>query len=105
LLLKPQRQEFHQHNYAPEQKQTLAEAAKEIQQLLEELSQTYPTKTTSEQMVVASKAIDRIESNPTWKKRLVNAAKEGGLAAFEKAIDKPVGAFIVNAIKGWQEAE
>jgi hypothetical protein len=27
------------------------------------------------------------------------------LAAFEKAIDNPAGAFIVAAIKGWQEVE
>jgi hypothetical protein len=33
------------------------------------------------------------------------AGKEEGLAAFEKAIDNPAGAFIVAAIKGWQEAE
>ncbi len=32
-----------QHQYAPEQKQSLAEAAAEIQQLLEQLAQTNPT--------------------------------------------------------------
>jgi hypothetical protein len=36
-----------QYNYAPEQKKTLAEAAAEIQQLLDQLSQTYPTETPS----------------------------------------------------------
>jgi hypothetical protein len=93
------------NNYPSEQKQTLAEAAAEIQQLLQQLEQTYPTNTTTEQMVVATKAIERIESDSTWKQRVVNAVKEGGLQAFEKAIDNPVGAFIVGAIKGWQEAE
>jgi hypothetical protein len=87
------------------EKQNLAEAAVEIRQLLEQLSQTYPTHTIAEKMVVAAEAIKRIESDPTWKQRAINAGKEGGLAAFEKAIDNPAGAFIVAAIKGWQEAE
>lgn len=93
------------NNYPSEQKQTLAEAAAEIQQLLQQLEQTYPTNTTTGQMVVATKVIERIESDQIWKQRVVNAVKEGGLQAFEKAIDNPVGAFIVGAIKGWQEAE
>lgn len=91
--------------YAAGQPQSLAEAAAEIQLLLKQLEQTYPSTTTSQQMVVAAEAINRIESNPTLKKRVINAAKEGGLAAFEKAIDNPAGAFIVGAIKGWQEVE
>ena len=91
--------------YAAGQPQSLAQAAAEIQLLLKQLEQTYPTTTTSQQMVVAAEAINRIESNPTLKKRVINAVKEGGLAAFEKAIDNPAGAFIVGAIKGWQEVE
>ncbi|MHC5674926.1 hypothetical protein [Nostoc sp.] len=91
--------------YAAGQPQSLAEAAAEIQLLLKQLEQTYPTTTTSQQMVVAAEAVNRIESNPTLKKRVINAVKEGGLAAFEKAIDNPAGAFIVGAIKGWQEVE
>jgi uncharacterized protein YjbI with pentapeptide repeats len=91
--------------YATGQPQSLAQAAAEIQELLKQLEQTYPSTTTSQQMVVAAEAINRIESNPTMKKKVINAVKEGGLAAFEKAIDNPAGAFIVGAIKGWQEIE
>ncbi|NMG11338.1 hypothetical protein DP117_32525 [Brasilonema sp. UFV-L1] len=91
--------------YAAGQTQSLAEAAAEIQLLLKQLEQTYPTTTTSQQMVVAAEAIKHIESNPSLKKRAINAAKSGGLAAFEKAIDNPAGAFIVGAIKGWQEVQ
>ncbi|MHC5822435.1 MAG: pentapeptide repeat-containing protein, partial [Nostoc sp.] len=91
--------------YAAGQPQSLAQAAAEIQQLLKQLEQTYPTTTTSQQMVVAAEAINRIESNPLLKERVINAIKSGGLAAFEKAIDNPAGAFIVGAIKGWQEVE
>lgn len=60
---------------------------------------------TSDQMVVAAEVVKRIENNPTMKQKVVNAIKEGGLAAFEKAIDNPAGAFITGAIKGWQEDE
>ncbi|MBD2211893.1 pentapeptide repeat-containing protein [Nostoc linckia FACHB-104] len=91
--------------YTAAQQQNLAQAAAEIQVLLKQLEQTYPTTTTSEQMIVAAEAIKHIESNPSLKKRAINAAKEGGLPALEKAIDNPAGAFIVGAIKGWQEAE
>jgi len=87
------------------QSKSLAQTATEIQELLKQLEQSYPTHTTAEQMAVAAEAIERIESNPTWKQRVVNAAKEAGLAAFEKAIDNPIGALIVGAIKGWLEAE
>jgi len=86
-----------------ESKQSLAESAAEIQQLLEQLEQSYPSSTTAEQMIVAAEAINRIESDPSWKQKIVNAVKEGGLAALEKAIDNPAGAFVVGAIKGWQE--
>ena len=55
-------------------------------------------------MIVATEAIKHIESDPTWKQRVINAAREGGLAAFEKALDNPAGAFITSAIKGWLEA-
>ncbi|MCC5668422.1 pentapeptide repeat-containing protein [Nostoc sp. CHAB 5784] len=91
--------------YAAGQPQSLAQAAADIQLLLKQLEQTYPTTTTSQQMVVAAEAINRIESNPLLKERVINAVKSGGLAAFEKAIDNPAGAFIVGAIKGWQEVE
>ena len=88
------------HNYA--QQGNLAEAAAEIQQLLEQLSQTYPTTTTTEQMAVATKAIEQIESDPTWKQRAVKALKQGTLSTLET---NPVGAFVVGAIKGWQNSE
>ena len=92
------------HNYAPVQQQSLPEAVAEIQDLLKQLQQSDPTTTTAEQMIVARKAIERIESDPTLKQRVINAAKEGSLAAFDKALDNPVGALIINVIKGWMEA-
>ena len=91
--------------YAAEQPQSLAQAAAEIQLLLKQLEQTYPNTTISQQDIVAAEAIKRIKSNPLLKERVINAVKKGGLAAFEKAIDNPAAAFIVNSIKGWQEVK
>ncbi|MDY6936700.1 MAG: pentapeptide repeat-containing protein, partial [Cyanobacteriota bacterium] len=92
------------HNYAAENKQNLVEAAAEIRQLLDELAQSYPTETMSEKMEVATKAIEKIESDPNWKKRVVNAVKGGSVQALEKAIDNPFGAFVAGAVEGWQES-
>ncbi|NET17692.1 MAG: hypothetical protein F6K08_35135 [Okeania sp. SIO1H6] len=85
------------------QQQNLAEAVAQVQQILQQLSQSYPTNTTTEQMIVATEAIKKIESDPTLKQKLISASSAGLLGAFEKVLDNPVGAFVVSAIKGWQE--
>jgi hypothetical protein len=54
-------------------------------------------------MTIATEAIKRIEANPDWKNRIVNALKGGGIAAMEKAIDNPVGAFLKGAFEGWEK--
>lgn len=92
-------------NYNPEQKQNLAQAAADIQQLLNQLSQTYPTTTTSEKMTVVAKAVDEIESNPTLKARVIGALKAGGTEAFKELIDHPVVNILLASIEGWQDAE
>ena len=87
------------------QQQNLSAAVAEVQQILQQLSQTHPSGTVTEKMAIATEAVKQIEGDPTLKQRLLNAAKEGGLAAIEKTFDNPIGAFVVSAIKGWQEAE
>ena len=93
-----------QHNYAPE-KQDLAEAAAEIQQLLSQLSQTYPTTTLVEQAVVAEKAIQQIEDDPTLKQRVIAALKAGTIEAFMEIIDNPVVNVMRATLEAWQEGE
>ena len=87
------------------EQQHLAQAGAEIEQLLQQLTQTYPSTTTKEKRLLAIEAIDRIETNPDWKQRIVNAAKKGGLAAMEKGIEKVtdnvIAATITGVIKGW----
>nr|WP_242036794.1 pentapeptide repeat-containing protein [Leptolyngbya sp. FACHB-321] len=99
------RQQAILHNYAPKQRQTLAEAAAEIQQLLEQLSQSYPTTTQTEKMALVTKAVEAIEKNPTLKARVVGALKAGGIETLKELIDNPLVNVLLAALEGWQEAE
>lgn len=85
--------------------QNLAKATEEVQQILQQLSQTYPIETIQEKAAVAAEVVKEIEANPTLKTRLISAAKEGSLALLEKSLDNVVGATIVGAVRGWQETE
>jgi tRNA G26 N,N-dimethylase Trm1 len=83
-----------------EQKQTLADAAKEIQQLLKQLEQTNPTATDAEKIAHVND-----ETTPSFKRRAVGALQAGGEAAIEEFLDNPyvnVGKAIV---KGWMKPE
>jgi negative regulator of replication initiation len=99
------RQQANQYNYAPEQTQNLAEAAKEIQQLLKQLEKTNPTETELEKVTVAAKAAEEIKNNPTLKTRVISALKSGGTEAFKEAVDNPIVNILVAIIEGWTEAE
>ena len=90
-----------QHNYAAETKQNLAEAAKEIQDLLYQLSLTSPT---SDDAVVAA-VHQEIRRNPTLKARLISALKAGGLEALKAIFNHPLFSIPAETVKGWLEAE
>lgn len=89
--------------YGSQPPQNLAEAAAEIQQLLEQLAQTYPTETLSQQAVVAETAIARIEGDPTWKQRAVAAIKASSIEALMELIDHPVANVLRAGIEKWKE--
>jgi uncharacterized protein YjbI with pentapeptide repeats len=93
------------HNYAPEQRRNLAEAAAEIQQLLQQLEQTYPTSTPLEKQVAVTAAIERIENNPTLKARVIAALKASGTEALKELVDHPLINIFLAAIEGWQEGQ
>jgi len=78
------------NNMTPEDKKTLAEAAKEIQQLLDQLSLTYPTTTVAEKSKVAAKAMEEIEKKPDVKQKVLKALKAGGVAALMELTNNPV---------------
>jgi hypothetical protein len=90
-----------QHNYAPEQKQTLAEAAAEIQKLLQQLEQTNPSATEAEQ-------IEHIndETTPKFKKRVVGALQASGEAAIDEfVLENKYLKVVKAAVKGWIRPE
>ncbi|MEO0535902.1 MAG: pentapeptide repeat-containing protein [Cyanobacteria bacterium P01_A01_bin.123] len=85
--------------YTPEQQKTLAEAAQEIQALLEQLSETYPL------TEVPAKAEAQIKSNPQLRGRIVGAIKSAGKKAVEKLVEHPAGAIVVAAVDGWEKGK
>ncbi|WP_223269774.1 hypothetical protein [Nostoc sp. 'Peltigera membranacea cyanobiont' 213] len=92
-------------NYNPEQKQNLAEAAAEIQQLLNQLGQTYPTNTPLEKQIAVTEALKQIDSNPTLKARVIGALKAGGTEALKELVDHPLVNILLATLEGWQDAE
>lgn len=88
-----------QHNYASEQ--NLAEAAKEIQQLLDQLAETYPITTETEKSI----AIKQIEQQPEMKGRVVSALEKGSKKALEKLVDHPAMAIAIAVYEGWKEGK
>jgi len=85
--------------------QNLSEAAEQIQQLLNQLSETYPATTASEQMLVVTKALEKIEENPDFKQRVVGALKSSGTEAFKALIDHPAIHILIAAMEGWQKPD
>jgi hypothetical protein len=85
------------------QKQNLVEAAAEIRQLLNQLEQSYPTRTLIEKATVADVAIQRIDANPTLKGRVIGALKSAGAEAFKEAVDHPLVNILMAGIEGWQQ--
>ncbi|NEP53973.1 MAG: hypothetical protein F6K65_36355 [Moorea sp. SIO3C2] len=63
------------NNFTSEQKQSLAEAAAEIQQLLNQLSQSNPTTTNKDKMIVVGEVVDQIETNLTLKAKVDRKVK------------------------------
>jgi hypothetical protein len=92
------RQQANQHNYALEQKQTLAEAAAEIQRLLKQLEEVNPTATEAEQKAFISAAVSRNQ-----KQRFLNALQAGGKEALKEFLDNPYVNVAIAAIEGWKE--
>jgi murein L,D-transpeptidase YcbB/YkuD len=91
--------------YNEAEQQNLAQAAAEIQQLLEQLEQTYRTDTASGKMQIATKATEEIENNAPLKQRILQSLKAGGISAFEQVLNHPASSFVIDALKDWQQSE
>jgi hypothetical protein len=91
---------INQFNNSP----SLAQAARDIKELLDQISKDYPSNTLAGQAMIGAKAIEQIESNPTLRQRVANALKEAGATALEEAIDHPAVRIVVAGTKGFVDA-
>lgn len=77
----------------------LQETVKEIKALIQELSKNKTINNTSDRLKIAVTVVEKIENNPHWKQKAINASKQGLLEAMKS---NPIGAFVAVAIEGWQ---
>lgn len=86
--------------------QSLTSAAMEIQELLNQLAQDYPNESSVEKQVIAKiKLHDKIKEDPTFKDRLLNAIKAGGIETVKVLTNNPFVIIPLETVKGWLEAE
>lgn len=85
--------------------QDLKQAAADIQALLEQLEQTYPTNTTPGKMAIATEAIERIDNDPKLTQRILSALKAGSISAFEQLLNHPAASFFLSALEDWQQSK
>ena len=87
----------------PEQQRTLAQAAQEIQELLEQLDKTYPTGTAAGQMQAAQEAMRQIEGDMALGDRLLSALRAGGTEALKQTLNHPAATFVLALLDDWQK--
>ena len=56
-------------------------------------------------MVVATEAIERIESDPELMKRVLSALQAGSISALEQLLNYPAASFVIATIEDWQESK
>jgi hypothetical protein len=83
--------------------QGLADAAAEIQRLLEQLDKTYSADTTTGKMTIATKAIEQIENDTALTQRILSALKAGGVSSLESFLNHPAASFVIGALEDWQQ--
>jgi hypothetical protein len=81
------------------EQRNLAEVAKEIQQLLDQLSETYPTTTTSEKYEVAAKAIKTIEDDSLLTSKIIRVVKATLFEALKQAVNHPLVNIVMAGIE------
>ena len=87
------------------EQQNLAQAAADIQALLEQLEKTYPTNTFSSKVAIANEAIQGIDNDPKLTQRILSALKAGGTSALDSLLDHPAASFVIGALEDWQQTK
>lgn len=90
---------------ASEQKQTLVEAAAQIQALLKQLDQSYPTQIAPDTKAEIDVAVKGISKDPTLSQRAIAALKAGGIEALKELTDNPYINILVATWEGWQQGQ
>ncbi len=93
-------QEITQNNYLSEQKQTLGEAAEEIQKLLKQLEETNPTATIEQQQAYVNAAIPN-----NLKSRCISALQAGWKEAVKEFLDNPYLNVGIAVLEDWQNSK
>ncbi len=88
-----------------EQRQTLAEAAAEIQELLEQFDKTYNVDTPEGKAAATTAALEKIKGDGKLKDRLFSAGQAAAIKAIEKGVDHWAVAPLVEAFKDWQKTK
>lgn len=83
-------------------KQTLADSAVEIQQLLQILERSYPADLPADTQAEITVAVNGIEKNPELKQRVIGALKAGGIEALKELTDNAYVNILLAAYEGWQ---
>ena len=81
--------------------QNLTQIAQDIRVLIAQYSQSSDPSTASGKMMITSKVMETIETNPTLKHRVISSLKEAGSAALESAIDHPIAKVLIAGVKGF----
>jgi uncharacterized protein YjbI with pentapeptide repeats len=96
------RQQANQYNYSPSTK-SLTDTAKEIQALLDHLSQTYTTHNDGAKRAFANEVIQRIDNDPSFTQRILSALSAGSTSALEQLLNHPAASFVISALEDWQK--
>ena len=88
-----------QNIYAAPEKQSLAEAAAEIQKLLKQLEQTNPTATEADKKIFVTAAIP-----VTRRQRAFGALQAGGKTAIAEFLENPYVNVAIAIVEGWRDA-
>jgi uncharacterized protein YjbI with pentapeptide repeats len=94
-----------ENQYSQAEQEILTKAADDIQQLLNQLSQTYPINTSTEKMTVAIKAIHEVEKNFSLSERIISALRVGGIQALRQMLEHPAATFVLSAIDDWYKVK
>ncbi|MBO1347208.1 MAG: hypothetical protein EBE86_007330 [Hormoscilla sp. GUM202] len=86
-------------------KQTLADYAAEIQELLQILHRSYPSDIPADTQAEIDVAVKGIERNMELKERVIGALKAGGREALKELADNVYVNTLLAAYEGWRNPE